>query len=296
MNKIFVIQNPVAGTHSAIKVEKLIREKIETLGWDYELYQTMKDDTLSEVVIKARENGYQMFVVAGGDGTISTVASALACSEIPLLIIPAGTGNGLARDLNIPMRLEKAIDLIGQQNRIQKVDAIHVGGRFYLLNVSVGLSPNALRLTDREEKRRFGRMAYIFAGFKALLGIEPVRFDLTIDGEKYISQASELLLMNSVIIGSQKRFYELGIHPDDGKMDLFIIHSRTFGGYLRILGYLLLLKPQADPEVERFSVYHSLVINAQRSLQVQADGDLIGYTPVEIKVWPKAVEIIVPKE
>lgn len=307
-----MVHNPVAGIHAPGKVEHLIRQKLDGLKWQYEFYQTTNQDSVVEVAIQAREFGcvaaqanlqgkppdqpevpFDLYVAAGGDGTVSAVASALAWSDIPLLIIPSGTGNGLARDLKLPLRLEKAVDLF-DYHQVQRIDGMKISDRFYLLNVSAGLTPAALKLTDRKEKDRFGRMAYIFAGLRALLGIQPVNFLLTIDGERHAIQASEMILMNSISLGSTGRFLELGIENDDGVLDLFIIQSRTFMDYLRVFWNFLLRRPQADPDVKRFSVRHSLSLEAAQSLEVQADGDLIGYTPMHVEVCPKAFKMVVP--
>jgi len=285
------------------------------LQWEYEYYQTSKEESVLQVVLQAREQEFgstqasqkaalpqlsrvhfDVFVAAGGDGTVSAVASALAWSGIPLLIIPSGTGNGLARDLDIPLKLEKAADLLDPPHQFQGVDGMKIGDRFYLLNVSAGLTPAALKLTDRKEKQRFGRRAYIFAGLRALLGIQPVTFWLTIDGTHYEIRASEMILMNSISLGSTGRFLELGIENDDGVMDLFIIQSRTFLDYLRVFWNFLLRRPQIDPDVKRFPVRDSLILEAAHSLEVQADGDLIGYTPLHVEVCPQAVKMIVPSD
>lgn len=308
-----MVQNPVSGIHSSEKVEYLIRQKLETLAWEYEYHQTSDQESVVAVVTQALKNGlaaavadqqtiglddrrqaYDLIVAAGGDGTVSAVASALAWSDIPLLILPSGTGNGLARDMSIPLRLDKAAELLTPPHHVQEIDGIKIAGRLYLLNVSAGLTPAALKLTDRKEKQRFGRMAYIFAGFRALLGIQPVTFQLTIDGIDHQIQASEMILMNSISLGSTGRFLELGIENDDGVMDLFIIQSRTIMDYLRVFWNFLLRRPQADTDVIRFSVRQSLVLDAVQSLEVQADGDLIGYTPLQVEVVPQAVKIIVP--
>ncbi len=171
---------------------------------------------------------------------------------------------------------------------------MQIGERYFLLNLSVGLTPAALKLTDRKEKRRLGRLAYILAGLRALVGIQPVNFKLTIDGEGYHFRASELILFNSVTLGNPGRFLELGIENDDGKLELFIFQSRTILDYLRVFWNFLIRRPQTDPDLIRFSVHHSLRLEAVQALEVQADGDLIGYTPVEVTVLQRTIKIVVP--
>lgn len=296
MKNVFIIQNPVAGTTPGEEVEEKIRQHFEAFNWSYEIYQTTGEENVTEIVRQSSLDKRDLIVAAGGDGTISAVASALVGQNIPLGILPVGTGNGLARDLQIPLNLEQALALISGEHRRHPVDAMEVDGRYFLLNLSAGLTPSAIRLASREEKQRFGQLAYYIAGLRALFGIQPVSFILEVDGKPYSRKASELLLMNSVTLGQAGRFLNLGIENDDGELDLFIIEARSMGDYLRVFWNLLLRRPHQAPDVEHSKVRDKLMIRTRHLLEVQADGELIGYTPKTIQLVPAAVNVIVPEE
>lgn len=295
MRNVFVVQNPVSGTQSSEKVTQLIKTFLNGKGWSFDFHFTKKDEDVAKVVSEAAASGYDLFLAVGGDGTVSMVATGLKDTNLPLAIIPAGTGNGMARDLKIPLSLEKAINLLDGAENVRLLDAMEVNGHQYLLNLSVGLTPKALKESKREEKQKFGRLAYLLSGLKTFIGIQPVNFILEIDGERRTPRASEVILMNSFTLGDTGRFLGLNIIVDDGVLDLFVIEARTAGDYLRILWYLIIRKPHEDPDVERFEVKETLVISCRKFLEVQADGELIGYTPVEVKVIPQSVHVVVPK-
>lgn len=295
MVKLLVIQNPVAGTKPAEFVSNKITNFFDRTAWEYQIHQTKRGEDIPSLVNSYIQKGFDLFVAAGGDGTISAVASGLAKDNIPIGVLPVGTGNGLARDLKIPMNIDEALELIYSRPSILYLDGMQVRERYYLLNLSVGLTPMALDITNREQKRKLGRLAYLFAGFRSLVGIQPINYSLTIDGRKVQISASEILVMNSVTLGDPGRYLNLGIENDDGILDLFVIQSKTILDYFRVFMNLILQKTHQDPDVQRFSVEKSLVIRGGRFLQVQADGEMIGYTPVELNLIPGAVAIIVPK-
>ena len=295
MPKVFAVQNPVAGRQAADSVARKLEGFFNRVGWQHHVYQTQKGDDVSAISRAAAKEGYDLFVAAGGDGTISAVATGISEDQIPLGIVPAGTGNGLARDLKIPLALDKALEVIYQRPAIKTLDAIQVGERYHLLNLSVGLTPKAMEHTDRDEKKHIGRLAYFLAGIRILGGVQPNTYYLEIDGNKHKVRASEVLLLNSMNLGETGRMLQLDIHNDDGRLDLFVIESKTSIDYLRAALNVLLRRENEEPEVQRFEVRNQVRIRGNRRLLVQADGDIIGYTPVSAKLARKAVRVIAPE-
>lgn len=295
MPKVFAVQNPVAGTQSAEVVSRKLQGFFNRVGWQHHIYQTQQGDDVTAVSRSAAKEGYDLFVAAGGDGTISAVATGISEDQIPLGIVPVGTGNGLARDLRIPLSLDKALEVIYNRPAIKILDAIQVGERYQLLNLSVGLTPKAMENTDRNEKKQIGRLAYFLAGIRILGGVQPNTYYLEIDGAKHKVQASEVLLLNSMNLGDTGRMLQLDIHNDDGRLDLFVIESKTSIDYLRAAMNVLLRRENEEPDVQRFEVRNGVKIRGNRRLLVQADGDIIGYTPVSARLVEKVVRVIAPE-
>jgi diacylglycerol kinase family enzyme len=162
--RIFVVLNPMAGSANAADVRQaLARQLGEQIQADF--YETTGDQAEDIVAIVRAElaNNPSVVVAAGGDGTISQVAEALIGTDTCLGIIPVGTANIFARELNIPFDLEAACALLNGQPHTTSVDAMKVGEQYFVLQIGIGIDSLMIRDTDRQSKRRFGRAAYILS-------------------------------------------------------------------------------------------------------------------------------------
>ena len=133
----------------------------------------MKGDAIERIAHEAQGRGFEMVVAAGGDGTVSAVAEGLVGTETPLGIIPLGTANVLARELGIPVELEGAVRLLAGAHGVTSIDAMKVGEKHYFTQVGVGIDAMMIRDTRREDKRRFGRIAYIWTALTGSWGSSP---------------------------------------------------------------------------------------------------------------------------
>ena len=102
---VYVVMNPVSGTNEPEIVREKIRSTLDERHLSYEIYETTGKENLKETIQEAVQAGYRVFLAVGGDGTIAAVANGLAGTGLPLVIIPNGTWNGLARNLDIPLHL-----------------------------------------------------------------------------------------------------------------------------------------------------------------------------------------------
>jgi diacylglycerol kinase family enzyme len=209
-------------------------------------------------------------------------------------IIPVGTGNGLAKDLGIPMDVEQALQIIVERPTLQSIDAMEIEGRFFILNVGIGLSAVMMRDTGREEKRRFGAAAYVWTGIKKLFGIQPHHFDVTIDQETHRIHASEIIVANSGIVGDPSLRLGPEIEMGDGRVDVCIMRARTLLDYVKIAWDILLGRQRRGPRIRCLAASEHVSIDTRHTLPVQADGDFIGHTPIEIDVIPGSVQLIAP--
>ena len=294
LKRLFVVLNPVAGFGELFHPRRRIKSYCERHGWQYEVYETREDENLIAVVQKAIQQGYDIIVAAGGDGTVSAVAAGMIFSEVPLLILPVGTGNLLARDLGIPMDINRVLDLVDGKSSIQMLDAMKINDRHYVLNVGVGLSSLIIKSTDRQQKRRFGILAYIKTAVQSLFGLQPHSFRLVVDGKKFRLRASEVLIANGGLLGVQLPFEDVHVYPDDGRADMFVIKARTLLDYLELLYYIIRRKPRAAPKMFYIQAAEYIQIESGGPLPAQADGEVIGETPVSIQIVPGAVRVLIP--
>jgi diacylglycerol kinase (ATP) len=289
-----LVLNPVSGVLNPATVRARFEAVFQEAGWSAEVYVTSPLDSLAEIVRQSISNGVCLVVAAGGDGTISEVASALVGTGIPLGILPTGTWNALARNLGIPLLLEDALKLLTGPNRRVWLDALAIRGRHYLLNVGIGLSASVIKATLRQQKKRFGFLAYVWNLLVQTSGLRLRQFRLNIDGHEYKIRASELMVVNSSILGLGELKTLMEINPGDSKVEILAIRAPTLFGLAKIALSYLIGRRKKGPGYSIYSAAYSISIRSRRPVIVQADGEIIGRTPIEIQVRPAAVEIIIP--
>ncbi len=291
-----LVINPVSG----VSQPDIIRGRFERLfheaGWQTRVYQTTGTEKLPEVVREQLTGEITMVVAAGGDGTISEVGTGLTYTGIPLGILPTGTWNALAHNLGIPIFFEDAMHLLLKPHRQMKIDSLEVNGRHYLLNVGIGLSAAVIQATLRHQKRRFGFLAYFWNFLVQASGLRQQNFRLGIDGSETKVRATELMVINSSIIGLGELPTVLEIQPDDGKVEIIALRAPTFFGLALIAVNILVGRRRETPGFVSFTSKQSISIRTRRRVVVQADGEIIGHTPVDITLHHASVDVIVPQK
>ena len=293
--KVFIVLNPVAGTSVVEDVRRALDHHFIPGETACVVHETVKGDAIERIAREAQGRGFEMVVAAGGDGTVSAVADGLVGTETPLGIIPLGTANVLARELGIPVDLEGACQLLAGAHGIASIDAMKVGEKHYFTQVGVGIDALMIRDTKREDKRRFGRIAYLWTALTRLVGFQPRRFRIKADGRQVRPRASQVVIANSGILGQPPFRWGPDIKPDDGRLDVCIVRARTLLNYLS-LGWLVLRgQHKQSSRVRYLGARRQVVIETGRPLPVQADGEIIGETPVQVQVVAAAVRVIVPE-
>jgi diacylglycerol kinase family enzyme len=151
-----------------------------------------------------------------------------------------------------------------------------------------------IRDTRREHKRRFGRIAYLWTALTWLVGFQPCRFAITIDGQQRRFRASQVVVANSGVLGQPPLRWGPDIHPDDGRLDVCVIRARNLIDYVKLVWYVLTGQHRNSPNVRCFESRQAVVIATRHPLPVQGDGEVLGETPVEVVVVPRAVGVLVP--
>lgn len=292
--KTYVVINPVAGVSQLEVVRDRIQVALQQREIPFEIYETTGEENLRQMVSEAVQQGYKLFISAGGDGTLSAVIDGLVDTQIPLVIIPTGTWNALARALDIPLQIDQAIDLVFQEHEIQTIDAMQVGDDYSVLSISAGAGSLTMKNVEREEKRRLGKFADLKSALSQLLKFRSYRFDVRIDGKPSSFRASELMVANSSILGIKALQLDPNIHMDDGKLNVCRIYANSVGDYLRLAVSMLLGGQKRNWNILCLEASDEVEINCKEKLPVQGDGDLIGRLPITIKVCPKAIQIVTP--
>ena len=294
MNRTFVLVNPASGHYRADTVGAAIERAAAAGDRRPEFREISAGDSVPDIIRAAVARGFDMFVAVGGDGTVSGVVEGLDGSPLPLAIVPAGTGNLLARGLGVPLDPVAAAGLIAGEHATKTIDAMRVGTRVFVLNVGVGISSATVRDTSNADKRRFGRAAYVGTGLRKMLGFRPCRFTVTVDGRTTRVRATEVTVANCDFMGDIPWPWAPEILPDDGRLDVCLVLVPTVGESIRSGLRVMRHRRKPLPNVRWLRARRSVKIEANRMLPVQGDGDLIGETPVEVTVLPDAVRVVVP--
>jgi diacylglycerol kinase (ATP) len=292
---VLLILNPISG----LSQPEYVRQRFETFfqgeGWATRVYLTTGKEIVADIVRQAVSEGVQMVVAAGGDGTLSATGSGLVGTQVPLGILPTGTWNALARNLGIPLVLDEALKVLTGPHHVLQMDSLEISGRHYLLNVGVGLSAAVIQSTQRMQKRRFGFLAYVWNLLVQVSGLRLRPIRLIVDGKEHKIRASELMVVNSSIIGFGELPTVLDIQPDDGKIEILAIRAPTIFGLVKIVANFLIGRRKRTPGFLTFEAIQHVSIRSRKKFVVQADGEIIGHTPADILIHPGAVMLIVPK-
>ena len=293
MLKTYVVQNPVSGQVEAETVREQILRVMEEHGIPNEIYETTGEEKLYEVVKAAIDKGFQQFVAVGGDGTIAGVASGLVNTGIPLVILPSGTVNALARELQIPIGIQNAADWWVSNREIRKIDVMQIGDRYFLLNISVGVSASIMKDAKREEINKMGIFAFIRQALRQRNELPAYRFQVSIDGAITYIRATELFIANSgTLLGLKALQLDPKADLDTGRLSVCYARMRSLYDYVRI--GLKLVATEENKDLNCTDALKEIRVHANQPVPVQGDGEQMGTTPVTIKLVPRALHIVVP--
>jgi diacylglycerol kinase (ATP) len=248
----------------------------------------------------AREHSrsYDAVFALGGDGTAMEIAGALVGTGIPLGVLAGGTGNLLARAVGIPLDVRRAVATLVRGDR-RRIDLGRLpDGRYFAVAAGVGIDARMVRDTPMWMKRRLGVLAYAITATRAALGAvmrhDFFRVHLTVDGAVYDRQAAAAMVANFGAILHERITFGPGIQSDDGVLDACVYSPRSLRDAVRIMWRLIRSDFRSDDCILYRSGRH-IRIDTDPRHEIQADGELVGETPLDVVVQPLAADFLVPK-
>jgi diacylglycerol kinase (ATP) len=280
-----IIVNPTKFDNIAA-VQTLVTNGCLAAGWDQPLWiETTAQDPGTGQALQAVQDGATLICPLGGDGTVRAVAAALVGTETPLGLLPGGTGNLLARNLNLPVdSLQTALKvaLTGQNKRVDvgrlTVDRSGEDERpqehIFLIMAGVGFDAAIMAGAPERLKRTVGPLAYTFSGVKNLRGPQ-FKIRMKIDDEPEFSRRAR-----SVVIGNCGRLTGgLVLMPrarvDDGWLDAVILSPVGVVGWVAVSGRVISQKRKGHERVDHHRL-RSVAIRFDHPEAVEVDGDNIG--------------------
>jgi YegS/Rv2252/BmrU family lipid kinase len=256
----------------------------------------------AEEIVREGAARYDAIFTLGGDGTAMEAAGALAGTGQPLGVLAGGTGNLLARALGIPLSPTRAIPLLlsGEELYIDLGRIVScTPARYFAVAAGVGIDSTMVAETPSWLKRRLGVLAYTItatrAALRAVLRQEFFRVRLTVDGEAFEAAAAAVMIANFGAVLSDRITFGPGIRFDDGVLDACLYSPRSLRDATRIM-WRLLRRNFASDEAMLYRSGRRIRVEAIPPRLAQADGELLGMTPLEIEIAPRAVRLLVPKQ
>ena len=289
--RILFIVNPISGSRRKRNLPKLIDELIDKRKYKVTIALTEYAKHAAEISFKGVQDGYDIIVAVGGDGTINEVASQMINSKATLGIIPGGSGNGLARHLNIPLSPTRAIELlnIGIET---KIDTVTVNKKPFVSIAGVGF--DALVAKKFANSPRRGFLTYFKIVTNEFFNYKPKKYTLYFDDGPFIKQRAFFI----AFANSNQFGYNTKIAPtaklNDGKIDICIVQKPNVFQAPVVANLLLLKLIDKSPLVDIIST-SEVVIKRKKNRVINIDGEPVKLAKdLHIKVIPLSLKVIIP--
>jgi diacylglycerol kinase family enzyme/membrane-associated phospholipid phosphatase len=276
--RLAVVLNP-----TKVDNPRLFKRKVVTAaaryGWEEPIwFETTVDDAGRSMTHAALAAGADVVMVAGGDGTVRVVCGELAGTGVPAGIVPAGTGNLLARNLGLPLTVDAALQVVltGGQRAVDivRIEGDELPEDHYVVMAGLGLDAAIMAGAPEHLKARMGWPAYVVAAARHVR-YPAIRVEITVDGgpvERYRAR--------TVVIGNVG-YLQAGIPLlpdaaiDDGLLDVVVIAPRRTLGWFALVARVMLRRRQTDDRLDRMTG-RSVVVRAASPTPRQLDGDTVG--------------------
>ena len=288
--KVLFIVNPVSGKGKKEDIELQVRENLDKSGFEFEIMESTHPGHAIELSKNAADNGYQIVVAVGGDGTVNEVGQALVGTNTALAIIPTGSGNGLARHLKIPFNVAKAIRIINRC-KIIKIDTGTLNEKAFLSVAGIGYDAYVARKFAKAGKRGFSTYFRIVSREYSMY--RPRKYNISTDGTMIKRRALLITFANSNQFGNNTSLDAEAV-IDDGFIDVCIVKRIPFP-FVPLYAPLLFLKKFHKTHYIEIIKAKSVTITRKKGRAVHLDGDphKMGKR-LEMKVNPLSLNIIVP--
>ena len=287
--RICFIYNPISGARKLKGFEDLIMQNLDLDKFDFIIQETRSPKDAMRLASAAVQENYDIVVAAGGDGTINEVVQGMGNSPLMLGIIPIGSGNGLARHLEIPLEPEKAIKLINNL-KIRTIDIASING--YPFASIAGLGFDARVANEYRKLKKRGFYGYSRVVMKEFFRYREREYTLTFNDQKITRRALLLSIANSNQFGYNTVIAPTA-QPDDGLLDVVIMKKFPIGEIPRMIGLLFTGKIDQSSYIESFKTTELFIVR-RRGKRVNIDGEAIKMgREIFIRIQPAAIKVIV---
>ena len=292
--RVVVISNPASGgAADGDRLEKAIEKTLGSSGgkWTVEWSPTTEDDPGIGQAREAVESGADRVIAAGGDGTVRAVLESVAGSDTELAVIPLGTGNLLAGNLDLPSGLDATETALASATR--RLDVATVNGETFAVMAGIGFDAEMIRDANPKVKKRLGSVAYVWSAVKHIRR-RPVHTSLTIDGRSVWHGRAAMVLVGNcgTVTGGLAVFPDAD--PHDGQLDIAVLAVRSMREWASVMWRLLRSRDQRPDLVTRYTA-RDAVVEVERPEPYELDGeDRPPTRRLEFSIEPDALEVVCP--
>lgn len=289
--KVLLIINPHSRSAASLKediLKCLAEEHIEILNHDSE-----SDNLAPDELIRKYHSEIDAVLVAGGDGSVNITLCALKDTGLPLLVIPCGTANNLARHYDIPSEITENLKLLKSGKEII-VDIGLVNDIPFINVAGLGLSTEVNRKVSKNLKKFFGVTAFIMTALQLAVKMNPFRAVITTDKKISVPTKSwQISICNGKHYGAGMTIkHDASLH--DGKLHLLSTEVKNWWNGFFLIKSFMQGRYKKNQEVTLLSA-REIYIETRRRFHIDVDGDIKTMTPATFKVLPKAVKLIIPE-
>lgn len=297
MARVLLIFNPVAARTDP-KVVTVVSRVFTAEGWGVDVAGTTRPGHAGDLAAAAVADGVDLVAVYGGDGTTMQAVTGMMGSDIPVALIPGGTGNLLAGNLRLP-RDPAAAARVAVEGAVRRIDLGRLRRdeeeRFFAVACGTGFDAELMGGTTDEAKRRWRMGAYIAKGWQIAGDLTVVRHTITVDGTTSNADAAMVLVANcGELIPPFFRLRE-GIVPDDGLFDIVLVNASTIGESVNAVWEILTGSGAQNGRVQ-FLRGRTVAVEAESPRPVQLDGDVAGVTPFAVDILPRALPVMAARQ
>lgn len=288
-NNVILVVNPISGGLDKSAIIEAVAFYAAKENKHFVLYETSGVDDIPKIKALYKTYKPKRIIIAGGDGTINMVAKALEAEDLIIGILPAGSSNGLAVDLNLPESLDENLEICFH-NKYLAIDMIIINDKISFHLSDLGLNADLVKNYEKSDIR--GKWGYVLQAFTTLKDLEdPFTATITANGETL-----ECLARMIVIANSQKYGTGIVINPNglmnDGKFELVILKNLD----LLVLGKIITGNMPIDSEDVLIISTDKATIKTNVPVSFQMDGEYCGAeNRLDVSILPKSVKVAVPK-
>lgn len=288
--EIALLTNPASGKGKGRRVTDEALPRLRDLGFAVRRLEGASAEEAHDLAARCVADGIETLAVVGGDGMVHVALQALAHSESRLGLIPAGTGNDVARNLGIPRGDVGAAVEVLNAGRERSVDLIKAGARYFVTIAACGF--DAI-VNERANSMTWpkGQMRYNIATLAELRTLSPLRYSIEVDGRTEHVDAVTVAVANMESFGGGLRIAD-GVSPDDGTLEVVVIGPMSRTRLVTLYPRLFTGSVVGNPLYRRISGRSATI--AVQGITAYADGESVGALPLTFDIQPGALRVLVP--